>query len=177
MIQQEQMKSASNLSLVFSSAFFFLMSVWLMTHQTEMNFGLVQRSALGKRLDFCLTLSLYICFFSSLFNAIQLMDDDNLNITNADGEDTVLDLGRPIEWMLTCPLMQLAIPILAGEKIPDSRRLSMPLLAFTVLTFGLLSTIASNIALKALMYSGGVLFFMAMLWQMNACIMEASNGG
>merc|ERR1719506_3289832 len=79
--------------------------------------------------------------------------------------------------MLTCPLMQLAVPILAGEKIPDSRRVSMPLLAFTVLSFGLLSTIASNIALKALMYSGGVLFFMAMLWQMNACIMEASNGG
>ena len=49
-------------------------SVWLMTHQTEMNFGLVQRSALGKRLNFCLTLSLYICFFSALFNAIQLMD-------------------------------------------------------------------------------------------------------
>ena len=110
-----------------------------MTHQTEMNFGLVQRSALGKRLDFCLTLSLYICFFSALFNAIQLMDDDNLTLTNADGQETVLDLGRPIEWMLTCPLMQLAIPILAGEKVPDHRRISMPIAAFTVLVFGFLS--------------------------------------
>jgi bacteriorhodopsin len=176
-IEQEQMKSASRISVMFSSAFFFLMSVWLMSHQTEMNFGIVQRSILGKRLDFCMTLSLYISFFSALFNAIQLMDDDNLVIETLKGEDLVLDLGRPVEWMLTCPLMQLAVPILAGEKIPDSRRVSMPLLAFTVLSFGLLSTIASNIALKALMYSGGVLFFMAMLWQMNACIMEASNGG
>merc|ERR1719326_1204073 len=165
MIQQEQMKSASNLSLVFSSAFFFLMSVWLMTHQTEMNFGLVQRSALGKRLDFCLTLSLYICFFSALFNAIQLMDDDNLLLKNADGEDTVLDLGRPIEWMLTCPLMQLAVPILAGDKIPDSRRISMPILAFVVLTLGLLSTLASNLVGKALMYGAGILVFLAMCYQ------------
>jgi bacteriorhodopsin len=177
MIQQEQMKSASNLSLVFSSAFFFLMSVWLMTHQTEMNFGLVQRSALGKRLDFCLTLSLYICFFSALFNAIQLMDDDNLTLTNADGEETVLDLGRPMEWMLTCPLMQLAIPILAGEKVPDHRRISMPIAAFTVLVFGLLSTLASDIVLKSLLYCAGFLIFLVMLGMMNACIMDASSGG
>merc|ERR1719352_1395933 len=118
MIVAEQMTMASRISLVFSSAFFFLMSVWLMTHQTETNFGLVQRSTLGKRLDFCLTLCLYISFFSALFNAIQLMDDDNLNLETLQGEHIVLDLGRPIEWMLTCPLMQLAVPILAGEKIP-----------------------------------------------------------
>jgi bacteriorhodopsin len=177
MIMDEQMKSASRISVMFSSAFFFLMSVWLMSHQTEMNFGLVQRSVLGKRLDFCMTLSLYISFFSALFNAIQLMDDDNLAIKTLQGDDLVLDLGRPIEWMLTCPLMQLAVPVLAGEKIPDSRRVSMPMLAFTVLTFGLVSTVATNIAAKALMYCGGILFFMLMLYQMNACIYEASNGG
>jgi bacteriorhodopsin len=176
-IHEEQMKSASRLSLIFSSAFFFMLSVWLMAQQTEMNLGLVQRSALGKRLDFCCTLSLYICFFSALFNAIQLMDDDNLLLKNAEGEETVLDLGRPIEWMLTCPLMQLAVPILAGEKVPDSRRLSMPVAAFTVLACGLLSTIASNLLLKALMYAAGLLVFFVMLSLMNACIMEASSGG
>jgi bacteriorhodopsin len=176
-IQQEQMTAASRISLVFSSAFFFMMSVWLMTHQTEMNFGLVQRSCLSKRLDFCMTLSLYICFFSALFNAIQLMDDDNLLLKNLEGEDTVLDLGRPIEWMLTCPLMQLAVPILGGEKVPDSRRVFMPLAAFTVLSFGLLSTLMSNIALKALMYGAGCLVFLAMLYLMNSCVMDASNGG
>jgi bacteriorhodopsin len=177
MIMEEQMKSASRISVMFSSAFFFGMSVVLMSHQTEMNFGVVQRSVMGKRLDFCMTLSLYISFFSALFNAIQLMDDDNLNIMTLHGDSIVLDLGRPVEWMLTCPLMQLAVPILAGEKIPDSRRTSMPLLAFTVLTFGLLSTIASDVALKALMYCGGFLCFLFMCAQMNACVMDASCGG
>merc|ERR1719460_2768834 len=153
-----------------------MLSVWLMAQQTELNFGIVQRSTLGKRLDFCMSLSLYICFFSSLFNAIQLMDDDNVMLKSLDGNDTVLDLGRPIEWMLTCPLMQLAVPILAGEKIPDSRRISMPILAFVVLTLGLLSTLASNIAGKALMYCAGFLTFMVMVGQMNACVSDASNG-
>jgi bacteriorhodopsin len=177
MILEEQMKSASRISVMFSSAFFFLMSIWLMSHQTEMNFGLVQRSVLGKRLDFCMTLSLYISFFSALFNAIQLMDDDNLELKTLQGENIVLDLGRPVEWMLTCPLMQLAVPILAGEKIPDSRRLTMPLLAFIVLLCGLLSTIATNIAMKAIMYCGGFLLFLVMLGQMNSCVSEASGGG
>ena len=70
-----------------------LRSCWLMTHQTEMNFGLVQRSAMGKRLDFCLTICLYITFFSALFNAVQLMDDDNLLVSTVDGTETVLDVG------------------------------------------------------------------------------------
>jgi len=87
------------------------------------------------------------------------------------------DLGRPIEWMLTCPLMQLAVPILAGEKIPDSRRLSMPILAFVVLACGLASTVATNVAFKALMYCGGFLLFLVMCAQMNSCVMEASSGG
>merc|ERR1719460_1203442 len=161
---------------MFSSAFFFLMSVVLMSHQTEMNFGVVQRSVMGKRLDFCMTLSLYISFFSALFNAIQLMDDDNLDLKTLQGVSIVLDLGRPVEWMLTCPLMQLAVPILAGEKIPDSRRLTMPLLAFVILVCGLMSTIATNIAGKALMYCAGFLTFMVMVGQMNACVSDASNG-
>jgi bacteriorhodopsin len=177
-IVAEQMTMASRISLVFSSAFFFLMSVWLMTHQTETNFGLVQRSTLGKRLDFCLTLCLYISFFSALFNAIQLMDDDNLLLKSPDGgEDTVLDLGRPVEWMLTCPLMQLAVPILAGEKTPDIRRVIMPAAAFTTLVCGLASTLATTITMKALAYGAGMLVFMWLLSMMNACIVEASSGG
>ena len=57
-ILDEQMKTASRISMTFSSAFFFSLSLWLMTHMTEMNLGLVQRSTMRKRLDFCLSLCL-----------------------------------------------------------------------------------------------------------------------
>jgi bacteriorhodopsin len=176
-IMEEQMTAASRISLVFSCGFFFLMSVWLMTHLTETNFWLVQRSVLGKRLDFCLTISLYICFFSCLFNAVQLMDDDNLLVKGIDGKEDTLNLGRPIEWMLTCPLMQLAVPVLAGEKIPDSRRATMPFTAFSVLVLGLLSTLAQTLVYKVLAYCAGIATFCGLLYLMNACIVEASSGG
>jgi bacteriorhodopsin len=174
-IMQEQMKSASRISLIFSSAFFFMLSCWLMTHLTEMNFSLVQRSTMAKRLDFCLTLCLYITFFSALFNAVQLMDDDNLMVYAIDGSETILDLGRIVEWMLTCPLIQLAVPMIAGEKVPDYRRYAMPITAFITLSCGLLSTLASNIVMKALAYSAGCVFFMLMLYFMNACVSESTG--
>ena len=62
-ILEDQMKAASRISLVFSVAFFFLLSCWLMSHLTESNFGIVQRSTMGKRLDFCLTLCHYLGLF------------------------------------------------------------------------------------------------------------------
>merc|ERR1719183_743370 len=176
-ILDEQMTQASRISLIFSSAFFFFLSCWLMTHLTEMNFALVQRSTMGKRLDFCLALCLYITFFSALFNAIQLMDDDNLMVKTVDGEPTVLDLGRIAEWMLTCPLIQLAVPVLGGEKVPDYRRVVMPITAFVVLLLGLLSTLAEDIVGRALMYAASSLVFLILLYFMNKCVSEASDGG
>merc|ERR1719281_947637 len=53
----------------------------------------------------------------------------------------------------------------------------MPFLAFIILVFGLMSTVASNIALKAIMYCAGFLCFCLMCGQMNACVSEASSGG
>jgi bacteriorhodopsin len=176
-ILEEQMKQASRISLIFSSAFFFMLSCWLMTHLTETNFSLVQRSTMGKRLDFCLTLCLYITFFSALFNAIQLMDDDNLMVTTIDGEQTVLDLGRIAEWMLTCPLIQLAVPVLGGEKVPDYRRVVMPITSFGVLLLGFMSTLAEDLVGRALMYAAASVVFLVLLYFMNACVHEASDGG
>jgi bacteriorhodopsin len=132
---------------------------------------------MGKRLEFCLALCLYITFFSSLFNAIQLMDDDNLLLKTIDGEQTTLDLGRIAEWMLTCPLIQLALPVLGGEKIPDSRRFTMPTASFTVLAFGFMSTLSETVVMKALLYCAGFLVFLVLLYLMNACISEANDGG
>jgi hypothetical protein len=115
--------------------------------------------------------------FSSLFNAIQLMDDDNLLVKTIDGEDTVLDMGRIIEWMLTCPLIQLAVPMLAGEKVPDSRRYIMPVIAFSVLLTGFTSTLVDTMVMRALLYAAACIQFTMLLYFMNACVYEASDKG
>jgi hypothetical protein len=79
--------------------------------------------------------------------------------------------------MLTCPLIQLAIPVLGGEKVPDSRRITMPILSFSVLAFGLAASLADTLVIKALLYCGGTFLFCCLLYFMNACVSESSNGG
>ena len=37
-----------------------------------------------------------------------------------------LNLSRPIEWIATCPIMQLKLVVLAGARVPSYRRF-MPL--------------------------------------------------
>ena len=77
---------------------------------------------------------LYICFFSCLFNVIQYGPQDDAVFDKIEARDTViLDIGRPIEWILTCPLMQLILPIMGGERVPEWRRYTMPLNSVVIL--------------------------------------------
>ena len=95
---------------------------------------IVQRSILRKRLEYCMFVCLYICFFSCLFNVIQYGPQDDAVFDKIEARDTViLDIGRPIEWILTCPLMQLILPIMGGERVPDWRRYTMPLNSVVIL--------------------------------------------
>ena len=66
-----------------------------------------------------ITVNLYICFFSCLFNTVQLGDQDDFRIGDL---NHTLDLGRPIEWIMTCPLMQLCLPLLGGDKVRGCAR-------------------------------------------------------
>lgn len=43
---------------------------------------------------------------------------------------------RPIEWIATCPIMQLKLVVLAGARVPNYRRFMMPLLSVAVLLCG-----------------------------------------
>ena len=65
---------------------------------------------------------MYICFFSCVFNVCQYGEDDDFVLQGVDSRDVpVLDVARPIEWILTCPLQQLLLPIIGGEKVNWAR--------------------------------------------------------
>merc|ERR1719160_2365610 len=110
-IVEEQLAMASTISVFFSAIFFMLMAFYIIYSQNETELSVVKRSSLRKRLDYSITVNLYICFFSCLFNTVQLGDQDDFRIGDL---NHTLDLGRPIEWIMTCPLMQLCLPLLGG---------------------------------------------------------------
>jgi bacteriorhodopsin len=176
-VQQAIMVEASNVSVLFSAIFFFFVGVWIVSGALHADLHIVQRSVLKKRIEYSMYVCLYVCFFSCLFNCMQFGPQDDIVMSHIDArDDVILDVGRPIEWILTCPLMQLVLPIIGGEKVPDYRRWTMPLNAFVVLCFGLTASLQTNLEFKLAFYFCGVTCFMVMLNQMNRCIYDASGG-
>jgi bacteriorhodopsin len=174
--EQAILKDASDVSVVFSGIFFFIMGVMIVSDSMPTDLQVMQRSTLKKRVEFALAVCLYICFFSCLFNFIQYGEEDDLVLENVESRDLpVLDLARPIEWMLTCPLMQLCIPILGGENVKEWRRWSMPLNSFTILCFGMSAMLSWDFRAKLVFYLCGVSCFCVLVHQMNCVIMESTN--
>jgi bacteriorhodopsin len=171
-IMQEQLTMASRISVFFSSVFFMMMAFYIIWSQSEGDIAVVKRSSLRVRLNYCIQVNLYICFFSCLFNTVQLMDEDDFTLGTV---NHTLDLGRPIEWIMTCPLMQLCIPIIAGVKVPESRTTIMPLVSVTILVFGLVSALVEAMVIKFVCYLAGAAFFLVLCYLINECIRDAND--
>jgi bacteriorhodopsin len=176
-VEQQIMIEASNVSVLFSAIFFFFLGCLIASQHIQGNLHVLQRSILRKRLEYSMFVCLYICFFSCLFNCIQYAPHDDHVLAHVHAQDTaVLDLGRPIEWILTCPLMQIILPILGGEKVKDYRRASMPLNSALVLVFGLCASFQTFLPFKLAFYFCGLSSFGVLCIQMNKCIEESTGG-
>eukprot|EP00928_Gymnodinium_smaydae_P094269 TRINITY_DN7890_c1_g1_i2.p1 TRINITY_DN7890_c1_g1~~TRINITY_DN7890_c1_g1_i2.p1 ORF type:complete len:594 (-),score=103.57 TRINITY_DN7890_c1_g1_i2:405-2138(-) len=137
MAEDPQFEFAIRVAQIFSAVTFTLVAVWL-SFANSTSMGYVQRASLEKRLTVSCFINTYVGMFSAFFNYFQLTEVDDL-IMPESGNYTI-DLARPIEWILTCPLMQLCLVLLGGTKIPEERRWLMPSLSVTVLLLGLGST-------------------------------------
>jgi bacteriorhodopsin len=176
-VEMAIMKEASDTSVIFSAVFFFLLGALLVSDAMPSDLQLVQRSTLKKRIEFSLAVCVYICFFSCLFNVCQYGEDDDFVLQGVDSRDVpVLDVARPIEWILTCPLQQLLLPIIGGEKVKDYRRWTMPLNSFVILCFGMSAMFSQDVRAKMVFYLCGVSCFVALTYQMNSVISEATMG-
>jgi bacteriorhodopsin len=176
-VEQQIMIEASNVSVLFSAIFFFFLGVLIVGQHIQGDLHIVQRSILRKRLEYCMFVCLYICFFSCLFNCIQYGPQDDAVFDQIEARDTViLDIGRPIEWILTCPLMQLILPILGGERVPDWRRLTMPANSAVILVFGVCAMFSSWLPMKLAFYFCGVFCFSVLVYQMHRTVVESTGG-
>jgi bacteriorhodopsin len=176
-VEQAIMVEAGNVSVLFSAIFFFFLGVMIVGQHINGDLHIVQRSVLRKRLEYSMFICLYICFFSCLFNVIQYGPQDDAVFQHIDARDEViLDIGRPIEWVLTCPLMQLILPILGGEKVPDWRRFTMPVNSAVILFWGVSAMFSTWLPMKLGFYFIGVFCFGILIYQMHSCIKESTDG-
>jgi len=173
LLEEQAFELGTKVAQIFSGIIFAGLAGWLtVTNGTKLAF--VQRAALEKRLTVCCFLNTYVGFFSAFFNFFQLTQVDDAILPANDG--FTMDLARPIEWIMTCPLMQLSLVLMGGAKIPEYRRYMMPGFSVTILLLGTASTFMPMDALKITCYIAGVLIFGVMVYFNRQQILEYSGG-
>merc|ERR1719392_636218 len=82
----------------------------------------------------CCQINTIVAALSAFMNFIQVTEVDDWYLPGS--RYYTVDMCRPIEWILTCPLMQLCLVLMGGSRIPEYRRILMPLSSIAVLTLG-----------------------------------------
>jgi bacteriorhodopsin len=131
--KEEEFKLASMIAQIFSGVMFGALAGYLVIANTT-RLSYIHRASIEKRLNFCCLLNAIVAALSAFLNFFQLTEVDNWALPGQ--RQFTVDTARPIEWILTCPLMQLSLVLMGGPRIPDVRRIIMPLLALITLLFG-----------------------------------------
>lgn len=164
--------SATELAQIISGVAFIALAMWLIFGNTG-KLAVVHRQTLEQRLGVAATINTATCLFSGFFNILQLTAIDDFSLPRQ--ETFVLDLSRPIEWILTCPTMQLALVLLGGSRIPPYRRFMMPLMSVAVLLCGTASMFTAGV-IRFAWYGFGLLLAAIMFYHNAVQIGENSEG-
>jgi bacteriorhodopsin len=163
---------ASKIAQIFSGAMFSALVVYLvMSNSTRISY--IQKASLEKRLGVCCQINTIVASLSAFLNFFQLTEVDNWALVG--GRSMVVDVARPLEWILTCPLMQLNLVLMGGSRIPEYRRVLMPGLSATVLAFGSV-TLFLDKPLIFLFWGVGICFHCTQMYFNFRQIREHSNG-
>ncbi|CAJ1421999.1 unnamed protein product [Effrenium voratum] len=136
--------------------------------------AVAQKAPLEQRHAVCATISTAVALFSGFFNILQLTAIDDFDLPGRESTFT-LNLSRPVEWIATCPIMQLKLVVLAGARVPSYRRFMMPLLSVAVLLCGTASMFTGD-ALRFAWYGFGMILAFIMFFHNGLQIKENSEG-
>jgi bacteriorhodopsin len=169
----DDFRRAGAVTQTFSALGFAGLFVWLvLTNGKNLN-GLRKESD-SKRLEFAVNICIYVALISACCNLFQLTEVDDQILPRQRG--FVVDMARPIEWMLTCPFLQLGLVMIGGEKIPAYRMALMPLLALLILTSGFMTVLFAELAFVWGFFALGSIAFGIMVYFNGKQIQEVNEG-
>jgi len=171
-VKEAQFKESSTVTQLFSAVFFGGLALWLFTSNGT-KLAYVQRASLEKRLQVSCFILTYVATLSCFFNFFQLTGADDFYIPGSD--NYTMDLARPVEWIVTCPLLQLVLVLIGGTRIPEYRRAAMPLLSLFFLICGVGSSVTEG-PVRWLFYAAGMVAGVILFYYMAKQISEHSGG-
>mmetsp|Transcript_5663 Transcript_5663/g.13371 ORF Transcript_5663/g.13371 Transcript_5663/m.13371 type:complete len:904 (-) Transcript_5663:60-2771(-) len=162
-----------NIAQIVQGVGFMTLAMWLIFANNS-KVAVAQKAPLEQRHNICATISTAVALFSGFFNILQLTAIDDFDLPGRTNNFT-LNLSRPVEWILTCPIMQLKLVVLAGARVPSYRRFMMPLMSVAVLLCGTASMFTGD-ALRYVWYAFGLCLASIMFWHNAIQIKENSEG-
>eukprot|EP00435_Cladocopium_sp_Y103_P074709 s443_g50.t1 len=162
-----------NIAQIIQGAMFIVLAMWLIFANNS-KVAVAQRAPLEQRHAVCATISTAVALFSGFFNILQLTAIDDFDLPGRENNFS-LNLSRPVEWIATCPIMQLKLVVLAGARVPSYRRFMMPLLSVAVLLCGTASMFTGD-ALRFGWYGFGLCLASIMFYHNILQISENSEG-
>eukprot|EP00931_Biecheleriopsis_adriatica_P122300 TRINITY_DN9729_c1_g1_i1.p1 TRINITY_DN9729_c1_g1~~TRINITY_DN9729_c1_g1_i1.p1 ORF type:complete len:612 (+),score=178.85 TRINITY_DN9729_c1_g1_i1:67-1902(+) len=168
--------TAKQVVQVFSGTAFAVLAVFVAISTTE-SVKEVRDSGYSRRLKAAVGLALYVAQFSSFFNYFQLTEIDDVLLARPAQEGAYsMDMSRPIEWICTCPLLQLALVLIGGNKIPYYRAYLMPGIALSLLLLGVASTLIENVIARVIIFILSFTVFSVQCYFNRKQIIEATDG-
>mmetsp|Transcript_3710 Transcript_3710/g.6135 ORF Transcript_3710/g.6135 Transcript_3710/m.6135 type:complete len:886 (+) Transcript_3710:105-2762(+) len=162
-----------NIAQIVQGAGFIALAMWLIFANNS-KVAVAQKAPLEQRHAVCATISTAVALFSGFFNILQLTAIDDFDLPGRASAFS-LNLSRPVEWIATCPIMQLKLVVLAGARVPSYRRFMMPLLSVAVLLCGTASMFTGD-ALRFGWYGFGLCLASIMFYHNLLQISENSEG-
>jgi bacteriorhodopsin len=170
--QEDEYEAGSQMAQIFSSVMFGALTAYLIfSNSTRMSY--IQRASLEKRLNTCCQINTIVAAISCFLNLFQMTEVDNWALPGQ--RQFTVDACRPIEWILTCPLMQLSLVLMGGSRIPEYRRVLMPGFAVVVLLFGSF-TLFIDKPYTFIVWSCGFGIHCCAMWFNRLQILEHSKG-
>lgn len=167
------LSDAHNIAQICQGVGFISLAMWLIFANNS-KVAVAQKAPLEQRHAICATISTAVALFSGFFNILQLTAIDDFDLPGRENNFT-LNLSRPIEWIATCPIMQLKLVVLAGARVPSYRRFMMPLICVSVLLCGTASMFTGD-ALRYAWYAFGMFLALVMFYHNALQIRENSEG-
>jgi len=167
---------ATNVAQVVQGCAFITLAMWLIFANNS-KVAIAQKAPLEQRHAVCATISTAVALLSGFFNILQLtaIDDFEIPGRGASTHSYTLQLARPVEWIMTCPILQLKLVVLAGARVPSYRRFMMPLLSATILICGIASSLTDTFMMYV-WFAFGCIFCLIMFYYNALQITENSEG-
>jgi len=134
----------------------------------------IKRRSLDRRLQGSVRMGMFVAMFSCFFNFFQLTELDDFALPRS--TSYVLDMSRPFEWICTCPLMQVVLVLVAGDKVPDYRLYMMPLLSLSVLILGVVAVSIENEIGRLMVFVFSFCIALTMFYFNRLMVLECSDG-